>query len=124
VDSVAPGDILANVFRTTPASPPILAPTLITFDLTPFAGQTIRLRFAEVDNQNFFPAAVDDVRIGPSPVGGSVTGVSPRKVVCLNVTTGQFVIIRDRAKAWDCAAAGLVVNPGDIILQTVKGKAD
>lgn len=65
VDSVAPGDVLANVFQTTPASSLIMVPTLMTFDLTPFAGQTIRLRFAEVDNLFFFPASVDDVRIGP-----------------------------------------------------------
>jgi hypothetical protein len=35
----------------------------MTFDLSEWAGQTVRLRFAEVDNQSFFHAAVDAVRI-------------------------------------------------------------
>jgi hypothetical protein len=96
----------------------------MTFDLSVFAGQTIRLRFAEVDNQLFFQASVDDVRIGRVPVGGSVTGTRPGKVVCLNVTTGKLVIIRDKATAWDCEAAGLVVHPGDTIVVTILGKAD
>jgi hypothetical protein len=35
----------------------------MTFDLTPFAGQTVRLRSAEVDDQSFFEASVDAVTI-------------------------------------------------------------
>jgi hypothetical protein len=53
----------ALIFRTEEGDPSTLDPTLITFDLTPFAGTTVRLRFAEVDNQLFFEAGVDDVRI-------------------------------------------------------------
>src|SRR5207247_1021192 len=49
-DSVASDDVLARVFRTEVTDPTVLAPTTITFDLTPFAGTTVRLRFAEVDN--------------------------------------------------------------------------
>jgi len=124
VDSVAPGDVLANLFQTTLVSPPIMTPTLMTFDLSAFAGQTVRLRFAEVDNLFFFEAAVDDVRLGSVPVGGSVTGTRPSKVICLNVTTGKLVVIRNKTTAWDCEAAGLVVHPGDTILQTSLGKAD
>lgn len=77
VDSVAPADILANVFKTTAASPMTMAPTPITFDLTPFAGQTIRLRFAEVDNQMFFPASVDNVVIESAAPPASALTVSP-----------------------------------------------
>ena len=61
--SVSPGDVLANVFQTQVGDPLTLGPTPITFDLSPFAGQTVRLRLAEVDNQWFFNASVDDVRI-------------------------------------------------------------
>jgi hypothetical protein len=61
--SVAPGDVLATVFQTRDGDPTSLGPTTVTFDLSPFAGQTVRLRFAEVDNQLFFNAAVDNVRI-------------------------------------------------------------
>jgi hypothetical protein len=63
ITSVAASDVLANLFQTKVGDPLILAPKAITADLTPYAGQTIRLRFAEVDNQSFFHAAVDDVKV-------------------------------------------------------------
>jgi hypothetical protein len=66
-DSVASADVLAAVFRTEVGDPLTLGPTTVTFDLTPFAGTTVRLRFAEVDNQGFFQAGVDDVRVESSP---------------------------------------------------------
>ena len=61
--STAPGDVLATVFQTREGDPPSLPPTRISFDLTPFAGMTVRIRFAEVDNQLFFNASVDNVVI-------------------------------------------------------------
>jgi hypothetical protein len=61
VTSVASGDVLATVFQTKVGGPLTLAPTRITFDLSPFAGTTVRLRFAEVDDESFFNASVDDV---------------------------------------------------------------
>jgi hypothetical protein len=61
--SVAPGDVLGTVFQTRVGDAPTLAPTRITFDLSAFAGTTVRLRFAEVDNQFFFEASVDNVTI-------------------------------------------------------------
>jgi hypothetical protein len=48
-----------------------LAPTAKTFDLTAYAGQTVRLRFAEVDNQNFLLASVDNVRVTSVTPGGN-----------------------------------------------------
>lgn len=56
-----------------------------------------------------------------SAVGGSVTGVTPRKVVCRNISTLQRVVIRDDAATWDCEAAGLHVSPGDHIVIQVDG---
>ncbi len=67
VFSVAASDVLAMVFRTEVGDPLKMKPTLFTFDLSPFAGKTIRLRFAEVDNQGRFLASVDDVQVGASP---------------------------------------------------------
>jgi hypothetical protein len=61
VDSVAASDVLADVFHTSEGDPPFLPPTPMEFDLTPFAGTTVRLRFAEVDNQFFFQASTDAV---------------------------------------------------------------
>jgi hypothetical protein len=61
--TVDPDDIRATLFRTRVGDPNSLPPTLMTFDLTRFAGKTVRLRFAEVDNQFYFLASVDRVRV-------------------------------------------------------------
>jgi hypothetical protein len=61
--TVNPDAILKRLFRTEVGDPNSLRPTLMTFDLTPYAGKTVRLRFAEVDNQLFFQASVDKVRV-------------------------------------------------------------
>jgi hypothetical protein len=58
-----PDDIRATLFRTRAGDPLTLEPTLLTFNLTRFGGQTVRLRFAEVDNQDNFLASVDRVRV-------------------------------------------------------------
>jgi Carbohydrate binding domain len=63
VDSVDPADVFATVFRTMPGDPASKPYTPLTFALTPFAGQTVRLRFAEVDNQSNLQASVDIVQI-------------------------------------------------------------
>jgi hypothetical protein len=63
--SVAPGDVLANVFQTTPSSPAVMAPTTMSVSVAKWAGQTIRVRFAEVDDLFFFNAGVDNVKIIP-----------------------------------------------------------
>jgi hypothetical protein len=65
--TVNPDVIRARLFRTEVGDPNRLAPTLYTFDLTRFAGKTVRLRFAEVDNQSFFQASVDRVRVTSEP---------------------------------------------------------
>jgi hypothetical protein len=70
---------------------------------------------------------LDNVRIETLPssqhVGGSVTSLTPTSVTCSNTTTGQSIVIKPRAPSWDCEAAGLVVNPGDRIRQTIGGTA-
>ncbi len=68
VDSVDPADILTTVFRTQPGDANSRAPFALTSDLSAFAGQTVRLRIAEVDNQFYFSTGVDDVRIVSVPL--------------------------------------------------------
>ena len=62
--SVATGHVLATIFRTQRGDPPRLTRT-IAFDLSRWAGQTVRLRFAEVDNDAPLRVVVDDVRLDP-----------------------------------------------------------
>jgi hypothetical protein len=65
--TVNPNAIKAMLFRTEVGDPNRLAPTLMTFNLTQFAGQTVRLRFAAVENAFFFQASVDRVRVTSEP---------------------------------------------------------
>lgn len=60
--------------------------------------------------------------LGPVNVGGSVTGIIPETVDCLNETTGQNVeVTLDGNTSWNCEAEGLLVDPGDRIMMTVGG---
>ena len=68
VKSVAPGDVLATVFQTNVGDPARMAPTPTSFDLSGFGGTTLRIRFAEVDNQLYFRASVDNVEITTTPI--------------------------------------------------------
>jgi hypothetical protein len=65
--SVAAGDVLLNAFATAVGDPATSGYLLYTIDLATLfsanAGQTLRLRFAEVDNVLPFNLGVDDVRI-------------------------------------------------------------
>src|SRR4051812_13170368 len=78
--SVTPADVLQPLFGTKAGDPARLPPTLMTFDLTPFAGQTVRLRFAEVDNNGCLLASVDDVALKtvfqPTAVSGPASNVT------------------------------------------------
>jgi hypothetical protein len=67
VNSVNPSDILATVFATREGSPESMGPAQFSVNLTPFAGQTVRLRFAMTDNENFFNAGVDNVSLVSTP---------------------------------------------------------
>ena len=53
--------VLENLFQTNPGDPFSLGYTTIDFDLTDFAGTTVRFRVAEVDNQDNFQFSIDDV---------------------------------------------------------------
>ncbi|MHC4427329.1 MAG: hypothetical protein ACYS0D_01830 [Planctomycetota bacterium] len=50
----------------------------IVADISAFAGQTVRLRFAEVDNQFFFNYAIDNVfvTVAPSPSALALLGLA------------------------------------------------
>jgi hypothetical protein len=62
-DSTAAKHVLATIFKTAPGDPSKLAPRTITFDLSRWAGQRVRIRFAQVDNRGPLRAGVDDVRL-------------------------------------------------------------
>ena len=71
VDIVSPGaplrdvgaGVLLAVYRTMPGDTVASGYIHLTADLTPFAGQTVRLRFVEVDNMDYLHAGVDAVSV-------------------------------------------------------------
>jgi len=79
--SVAAGDVLASIYQTRPGDPLVSGYNTITANLSSLLstqrGQTLRLRFAEVDNINFFQLGVDDVSLTsavPEPSGVVMLG--------------------------------------------------
>lgn len=69
LESLEPGDVLRNVFSTEQGAPASMPPSRITANLTAFAGQTIRLRFAVVAGNEALNAGVDDVSITSTGAG-------------------------------------------------------
>jgi retinol-binding protein 3 len=60
--STAKGELLAAIYQGRSGDPSRQQPTKVTFDLSPWAGQTVRLRLASADNQGPLRAGVDDIR--------------------------------------------------------------
>jgi hypothetical protein len=70
IDDTGAG-VLDNLFITNPGDPADVTPTTLQADLSTFAGQTIRIRIAEVDNQDYFTVGIDAVSVqatGSTPV--------------------------------------------------------
>jgi hypothetical protein len=65
IASVAKDDVLATIFKTRPGDPARQDRTPVSFDLSPWAGQTVRLRLAVADSQGPLRAGVDDIRFVP-----------------------------------------------------------
>lgn len=69
IESVAPADVLLTVFRTQPGAPTKLPPTRLTADLSPFAGQNVRLRIAVAANKELLLGGVDAIAVASAPPG-------------------------------------------------------
>lgn len=69
--SVAAGDVLQNLYQTQPGDPLVAGYTVFHTDVTGLlqahAGQTLRLRIAEVDNVFTFNLGVDNVDVAVIP---------------------------------------------------------
>jgi hypothetical protein len=89
-------------------------------------GEQTTVSFASL-NPGAYGPAIDNVSLQPADVdvGVRATGLSIRRVVCRNRTSGQAPVVIDRPAALDvnCEEAGLHVNEGDRISITVHGVA-
>lgn len=98
--STAPGDVLFNAFITNPGDPAESGyntlSTNITALLNAHAGETLQLRFAEVDNQFFFSFGADNVSLFaavPEPTTWALMGFT------LVLGAGSYLWRRRQARA-------------------------
>lgn len=63
IHSLEAGDVLATLFWAQSGDPSALDPTPVTIDLSPWEGQTVRLRATQTDNNGPLRAGLDDVRL-------------------------------------------------------------
>jgi hypothetical protein len=77
VSSLNPKDILVPVFATKEGDPEEIGWTHLTANLSPFAGETVRIRIALSDNQDFFNAGVDAVSITSTPISHPLPVAQP-----------------------------------------------
>ena len=109
--SVATADVLITAYQTQTTDPLVSGYTSFTVNVSSLmasqAGQTLRLRFAEIDNLNFFQFGVDNVSLvasvpEPSSVvmmgsglmgaTGVLVAVFPQTSVVTGRWTGQFLV--------------------------------
>ena len=137
IDSVADGDVLVNVFRTTPGDPISLKPTAVSVDLSAWAGQTVRLRLVETDNQGPLRAGVDNIRFEPIGVGADARiqlldtrePTSALDLVLHRLTEREALaaletFAREASSAHRFSGAVLVAKDGEVLLSEAYGLAD
>jgi D-alanyl-D-alanine carboxypeptidase len=137
IDSVAKGDVLANVFHTSPGDPAHRQPTEVRLDVSAWAGQTVRLRLASTDNQGPLRVGVDNIRF--QRIGGDADDrvellATPRPSRAVDLVLQRLPKARavvalaahaeERVRAGEFAGAVLVARDGKVLLQDAWGRAD
>jgi hypothetical protein len=68
LESVSPNDILATLYASQSGGPDVLGPTLLSADLTQFAGQTVTLRIANATSEGPMKVGVGAVSLTATPL--------------------------------------------------------
>jgi D-alanyl-D-alanine carboxypeptidase len=136
IDSVAKGDVLVNVFHTSPGDPDRLAPTAAIVDLSRWAGRTVRLRLAGTDNSGPLRVGVDNIRFEPlgsdeAQIELPETEEASRALnLVLHRMTEAEALSALSTRAGELAAKGefsgtvLVARDGKVVLEKAWGLAD
>lgn len=111
IESLAPADILATAFRTQPGAPQSLGPTWVSANLSPFAGQTVRVRVAATAHEELLTAGVDAVAVDSAPPGRALPPLGSNRF--------KFGKLKLNRKNGTATLAIEVPGPGDL---TAKGK--
>ena len=136
IDSVAKGDVLVNVFHTSPGDPARRQPTEAHMDVSAWAGQTVRLRLATTDNQGPLRVGVDNIRfqrIGDAddrvellatPRPSSAVDLVLHRLPQAQAVAALADHAAERTRADEFAGAVLVARHGKVLLQDAWGRAD
>jgi CubicO group peptidase (beta-lactamase class C family) len=137
IDSVARRDVLVNVFHTSPGDPARRQPKIVSADLSPWAGQTVRLRLAATDNRGPLRVGVDNIRferIGTDADARVELLVTPRPffsvdLVLRRMTEADAVAALsaragELARADEFSGAVLLARHGKVLLEDAWGRAD
>lgn len=86
------GGVLLPVYRTEEGDPTSQGYRTISVSLKRFVGRTVRLRFAEVDNQFFFLVGIDRVQLGhkAKPITKSKSGKATVRAIAFAPEPGPF----------------------------------
>jgi hypothetical protein len=120
-ESIAASDVYVKLFQTKPGDPLTMTPTLMTYDVSGFAGVTTRLRFAAAVGISWLQFAVDNVCLSttrttitrPTAVGTNVrpdfggVNITFRSVIAAGTTSLQQL---------DPATAQVGAPPGDTFI--------
>jgi CubicO group peptidase (beta-lactamase class C family) len=137
IDSVARGDVLVNVIRTSPDGPVARGPTLVSVDVSRWAGQTVRLRLAATDNRGPLRVGVDNIRferIGTdghdriellaTPEPSSAIDLVLRRMSEADALAALSARAEKLADANEFSGAVLVARHGKVLLADAWGPAD
>lgn len=97
LESLNPADILRTVFATKPGDPVRMTPKKLSANLSPFAGQTVRIRITTAVTEEVLNAGVDAVSIATSPPGRSGSRGGRGKPVLFGF--GKLAVSRSRGTA-------------------------
>jgi len=136
IDSLARGDVLINVFHTSPGDLTGGRPTEVNVDVSPLAGQTVRLRLAATDNQGPLRVGVDNIWF--ESIGGGDDAIqlpdtqeatSAVDLVLHRMSEAEALAAlstraEERARDDLFAGAVLVARHGKVLLQDAWGLAD
>jgi len=137
IDSVAKGDVLVNLFHTSPGDAAFRQPTDVSVDVSAWAGRTVRLRLAGADNQGPLRVGVDNIRfqrIGTdaddrvallaTPRPSSAVDLVLHRMTQADALAALAAHAQERARADEFAGAVLVARHGKVLLQDAWGRAD
>jgi hypothetical protein len=111
VYSLAPEDLLATLLEPEPGAPQAIGWTHLTADLTPFAGEAVRIRIADIAAHRYLGVAVDDVSITSTPpplapiapiVSADPTTVVIPQCTVPNLKGKTLKAAKQRIRAADC----------------------